>query len=206
MYTYTPTTLDAFDIPHKEILQPFTNTLLLGHEQTGKTTLANILARRAQPLKDRVMYIHSLNDKGIQYYRTEVKYFCQTTFLHKIIVVDGLDNMNDQTQQIFLNYMNRFRHTTSFIITGSNPQKIIEGLYSQCIIVHMNPASDAYIKSLMDRVVEQEHINITHDAMLHLMYITKNSIRSILNYLEKYKIINLPITKAYIQHTYTISP
>jgi predicted AAA+ superfamily ATPase len=82
LYKYAPKTLEEFDMPNKEHLEEITNVLLLGGERTGKTTLANLLVDKFSN-GENVLYINSLKEQGIQYYRNEVKCFCQTTSLTK---------------------------------------------------------------------------------------------------------------------------
>lgn len=198
IYKYEPKTIDEFEI-NKSIMD-FTNLLLIGGERTGKTTLANILIRDVP--SDKLLYINSLKEQGIQYYRNDVKFFCQTTTTNKVIVIDGMDELSEQSQQIFLNYIDKYT-SISFIATCSTPQKIIESMYSRFMIMKLNPPSETFIRNLIQRVILQEGIQIDKEAITYLMSISNNSIRTILNYLEKYKIINMPITKDYIEQTIT---
>lgn len=198
IYKYEPKTLDDFEIDKSVVT--FKNLLLVGGERTGKTTLTNILVRHVP--SDKLLYINSLKEQGIQYYRTEVKFFCQTTTPNKVIVIDGLDELSDQSQQIFLNYIDKYT-SISFITTCSNPQKIIESMYSRFMVVKLNQPSEPFIRKLISKVVAAEDIQIDEEAITYLLSITNQSIRPILNYLEKYKIIDVPITKDYIEKTTT---
>jgi len=198
MYKYTPTTLDDFEIEHKDLSG---NLLLLGGERTGKTTLASILVSNAHT--DSVLYINSLKEQGIQYYRNDVKCFCQTNSqTQKIVVIDSLDDINEQAQQIFLNYVDKYPNV-QFIATGTSPQKIIESMFSRFIVVKMIRPSDSYIQTLIHKVIKQEDIRIDEDAIPYLMSISDYSVRTILNYLEKYKIMGIHVTKSYIEKTHT---
>lgn len=198
MYKYTPTTLDDFELEYKELSG---NLLLLGGERTGKTTLASILVAKANT--DSVLYINSLKEQGIQYYRNEVKCFCQTnSHTQKIMVIDSLDDINDQAQQIFLNYIDKYPNV-QFIATGTTPQKIIESMFSRFIVVKMNRPSDTYLKTLIHKVIKEEDILMDADAIPYLMSISDYSVRTILNYLEKYKIMGIHVTQSYIEKTHT---
>ena len=203
MYKYAPTTLDEFELSNKQDLLQQTNVLLLGGERTGKTTLASILVNIRSTNQENVLFINSLKEQGIQYFRTDVKCFCQsTTTSNKMIVLDGMDDMNEQTQQIFLHYMDTFPNI-QFIITGSNPQKIIESIYSNCMIIRLSPVTITYMTSLLRKVVLQESIQIEEDAVHYLISLSNHSVRTLLNYLEKYKWLNIPITTSIIQQTHT---
>lgn len=201
IYKYTPSTIDDFDMESKESLTYFKHLLLIGGDRTGKTTLASILIKNEDT--DNILHINSLKEQGIQYYRNEVKYFCQTSLIKKIIVIDGLDELNEQAQQIFLNYIDKYGHNVQFIATGKNPQKIIESMYSRFMIVKLYPARLEYINKLIQRVIDEEDIQIEQDAIPYIISLSNQCIRTILNYLEKYKMMNMVITKKYIQLTHT---
>lgn len=203
LYKYAPKTLDAFDMPNKEHLEEITNVLLLGGERTGKTTLAHLLVDKFAH-GENVLYINSLKEQGIQYYRNEVKCFCQTTSLtKKMVVIDSLDEMSDQAQQIFLNYVDKYGHNISFIAIGTNPQKIIEGVYSRFVLVKLQPTRKEYLQALMEKVIREESIDLERSAIPYLISLSNGNIGTALNYLEKYKILGIPITKAYIEQTHT---
>ena len=203
LYKYAPKTLDDFDMPNKESLEDLTNVLLLGGERTGKTTLANLLVRKFSS-GENVLYINNLKEQGIQFYRNEVKCFCQTTSLtKKMVVIDSLDEMSDQAQQIFLNYVDKYGHNISFIAIGTNPQKIIEGVYSRFVLVKLQPVRREYLQSLMEKVIQAESMDIERSAIPYILSLSNGNIGTALNYLEKYKILDIPIIKAYIEKTHT---
>ena len=60
------------------------NILLIGDMTSGKTSLLNALIREyysgftPKDYEENVLYINSLKEQGINYYRTDVKTFCQT--------------------------------------------------------------------------------------------------------------------------------
>jgi len=60
------------------------NVLFIGDIASGKTSLLNTLIREyykdysPKEFEENVLYINSLKEQGINYYRTDVKTFCQT--------------------------------------------------------------------------------------------------------------------------------
>ena len=60
------------------------NILLIGDMASGKTSLLNAIIREyytgytSKDYEENVLYINSLKEQGINYYRTDVKTFCQT--------------------------------------------------------------------------------------------------------------------------------
>jgi len=203
IYKYRPQSIEDFELHSKSSLVYHTNVLLLGPERSGKTTLSSLLVQSIE--QDQVLYINVLKEQGIQYYRNDVKTFCQSTTQNKKIIVDGLDEMNEQTQQIFLNYIDTYA-SIQFILTGTNSQKIMESIYSTCMVIHLKPVSDQYLCTLIDKIASQESITIEENAKQYLVSLTRPSVRTLLNYLEKYKILDIPITMEHLQKTHTDIP
>jgi DNA polymerase III delta prime subunit len=180
------------------------NIIIVGGHCTGKTILSNIIVNEyyknelSTNIHDNILIINSLREQGIQYYRSDVKCFCQTTSSipnkKKIIILDDLDLINNQSQQIFLNYMDKYSNNVHFITTCSNPQKIIDNIHSRLINIKLSSITTTYLESLLDKVTRQENIVIDPDAIPHILTISRQSSRVLLNYLEKFKLIRLPIT------------
>ena len=59
------------------------NILLIGNSGCGKSSLLDSIIREYYGLekipKNNVLYINSLKEQGIKYYRNEVKTFCKTS-------------------------------------------------------------------------------------------------------------------------------
>jgi DNA polymerase III delta prime subunit len=123
------------------------NILLVGDIASGKTTLLNIIIREyykgIEPklYQENILYINSLKEQGINYYRSDVKTFCQTCSMiknkKKIIVLDDIDLINEQSQQVFRNCIDKFSQNVHFISSCSNIQKVIESLQSRFYIIKM---------------------------------------------------------------------
>ena len=125
----------------------YLNILLVGDMASGKTSLLNALIREyyvgynPKDYEDNVLYINNLKEQGINYYRTDVKTFCQTCSViknkKKIIVLDDIDLINEQSQQVFRNCIDKYGHNVHFISSCSNIQKVIETLQSRFTIIKM---------------------------------------------------------------------
>ena len=178
------------------------NVLLIGDSGTGKTSLLEATIREYYGCdtipKNNVLYINSLKEQGISYYRTEVKTFCQTSssipHKKKFIVLDDIDLINEQSQQVFRNCIDKYSHKVHFLASCSNIQKTIESIQSRCTLIKIKPNETQLLQKVIDKIKTAEGIVIDSEAELFIMNICNNSIRLLINYLEKFNLLNVPIT------------
>ena len=208
IYKYKPKKLDDFEIDSdlKQLLVSLTynnnlNILFVGNSGVGKTSIIDALLHEYYGLKyshENILRINSLKEQGIQYYRNEVKTFCQTPCLvngkKKCVVLDDIDFINEQSQQVFRNCIDKYSHNVNFISSCGNLQKVIDTLQSRKIIVSIKPHSHTNMKNVLNYIIKKEHLEIDESDKNFLIKLSNNSLRIMINYLEKLNIINLPIT------------
>ena len=145
IYKYQPLYLEDFEINKKllDLIKTLIqmdnlNILFVGNSGSGKSSIISALLREYYHdinNNDNIMYINSLKEQGIAYYRNEVKIFCQTSCSiagkKKILILDDLDMINEQSQQVFRNFIDKYSHNVHFIASCSNTQKVIESLQSR---------------------------------------------------------------------------
>ena len=176
------------------------NMMIIAPTSSCKTTLLYAIIReyyglnKTQSLpENNLLFINNLKEQGINYYRTEMKTFCQShSYIYgkkKMIIVDDLDMVNEQCQQVFRNYIDKYKNNVHFISTCSNAQKVIESIQSRIYIIRVDPPTDLQIRHIMQNVIEKEDIRITEEAQEYLLLFSKHSIRELLNHLEKIYII-----------------
>lgn len=178
------------------------NILFIGNSGSGKTSIIESTIREYYNTSKipnyNVLYINNLKEQGIQYYRNEVKTFCQIKSdipkKKKFVVLDDLDNINDQSQQVFRNCIDKYSHNVNFIASCCNNQKIIESLQSRFLILKIKPISKNLLKKVLNKIVKNEKIKLSSDTSNYIISICNNSIRMLINYLEKFKLINKNIT------------
>jgi DNA polymerase III delta prime subunit len=145
-----------------------------------------------------MLYINNLKDQGIQYYRNEVKTFCQTPSTingkKKFIVLDDIDVINEQSQQVFRNCIDKYSHKVNFIASCSNTQKVIESIQSRSTIIKLKPLTKQFLKNIINNIKTNENIVISEKAENFILNICNNSVRLLINYLEKFKLLNTKIT------------
>jgi DNA polymerase III delta prime subunit len=209
IYKYKPTSFQDFEIQSEiiEILNTLIsmnnlNILFIGDSGSGKTSLINTLIKEyygeEHYYSDNILEINSLKEQGIQYYRTEVKTFCQTRCSipnkKKMVILDDIDNINEQSQQVFRNCIDKYKNNVHFISSCCNIQKVIDSLQSRKIIIKLKPLDNNQFFSILSKIKKKENIDIQKKAEEFIVSVCNGSIRILLNYLEKFKIINQTIT------------
>ena len=187
------------------------NILLVGNNGSGKTSILYATIREYYNMKEipsnNVLLINNLKEQGISYYRTEVKTFCQTPSIipnkKKFIILDDIDFINEQSQQVFRNCIDKYSHNVHFLASCSNTQKVIESIQSRCTIIKLKPISNQYLKIIFNKIKTSENLNITQKAENFILNICNNSIRLLINYLEKFKLLDLEIDEKKVKEICT---
>jgi DNA polymerase III delta prime subunit len=181
------------------------NLLFIGPSGCGKTILLYSIIREYYGLsktstipETNILFINHLKEQGIQYYRNEMKTFCQSQCSiygkKKIIVIDDLDTINEQSQQVFRNYIDKYKNNIHFISVCTNIQKVIESLQSRIHIIQIIPPTKTEIENVMNHILEKEKIQIDEESKQYILLLSNDSIRILINLLEKCFIFGEPIT------------
>ena len=213
---YVPCVLDDFFIADntKKILRVLIeldnlNILLIGDSGTGKTTLIEVLLNeyyKGVSTNEMIMYINVLKDQGIHSFRQNIKTFCQTTnnlSCKKTIVIDNIDQINDQTQQIIRNNIDKYKHRVNFLLSCSNIQKVLDNLQSRVNIIKLYNVDLSQISSYAKHICKNENISIDDNALEYLVNVSNNSIRLLLSNLFKILLLREHITLEKIQNIST---
>jgi len=207
---YKPYYIDEFSdkkiIPVLKTLREIDdlNILFVGHPSSGKTTLLYSIIRDYYGFKKNdnipetnIMFINNLKEQGINFYRNEMKTFCQshcTIFgKKKMVVIDDIDNINEQSQQVFRNYIDKYKGNVNFISVCTNIQKVIESIQSRVHIISITQPNRKVLSEIMNRIVSEEGIVIDEESKEHLLLISNNSIRNLINNIEKMFILREPV-------------
>jgi DNA polymerase III delta prime subunit len=179
------------------------NILFIGDIGSGKTTFLNATIKEyykdytQQQYQHNILHINSLKEQGINYYRNDVKTFCQTcSYINnkkKIIVLDDIDIINEQSQQVFRNCIDKYSHNVHFISSCSNSQKVIESLQSRFTIIKIKPLQKHNLNKIIQRIIDTEHINISDEAKQFILNVSNNNAKILFNYMEKFKLLNKDI-------------
>ena len=216
IYKFHPIFFNEFEIDSStiELLRTMINMnnlniLFVGDIGSGKTTLLNALIKEyyndanggitdAKSIEANILHINSLKEQGINFYRNEVKTFCQTCTTikkkKKIVVLDDLDLINEQSQQVFRNCIDKYSNNVHFISSCSNTQKVIESIQSRLSIIKIKPFNRENLLKIMLKIKKSENIVIHPDAEKFILNVCNNTAKILINYMEKFKLLGTVIT------------
>ena len=211
IYKFQPLYFKDFEIDQEivELLNTFIqmdnlNILFIGDIGSGKTALLNALIKEyykgysSHQYEENILHINSLKEQGINYYRNDVKSFCQTCSVikgkKKIILLDDIDFINEQSQQVFRNCIDKFSNNVHFISSCTNIQKVIESIQSRLTIIKIKPLKRENLKMIMSKIKSSENIVIEPKAEEFILNICNNTAKILINYMEKFKLMNVPVT------------
>jgi DNA polymerase III delta prime subunit len=180
------------------------NVLLTGETSCGKSSLLKTIITEyykgypPEAFNDNVMYINSIKEQGINYYRNEVKTFCQTCSMvygkKKIIIIDDIDFINEQSQQVFRNCIDKYNHNVCFICSCTNIHKVIENLQSRLTIIKMEYLSNEIFKKVINKIKTIENIDIDPEVEEFIINDSNNNVKNIITNMEKFKLYGKRIT------------
>lgn len=180
------------------------NLLLIGDMGSGKSSILNAIVKEYykgydyNQYSDNVLYLNSLKEQGINYYRNDVKIFCQTSSIiknkKKIVIFDDIDLINGLCQQIFRNSIDKYSHNVHFIASCSNMQKVIESIQSRFIIIKIKQLERENLIKIIEKIKKVEDIKISPEAEEFVLNVSNNTVKVLINYMEKFKLYNDYIT------------
>ena len=175
----------------------YLNVLFIGCQGCGKTTLIECILSnyyKHEPYSHNVLAINGLKEQGINYFRQNIKTFCQTTSdinrKKKTVLLDDIELINEPSQQIIRSCIDKYSHNVNFIASCNNINKIIDSLQSRLNILKLNSIQSNHLKTILNHVVNEEQITIDKQSRMFLINISDNSIKVLLNNLEKLKLLD----------------
>lgn len=218
MQKYQPTRFRDFEID-SEIVDMLTtligmnnlNILFIGDTGSGKTSFVNALIKEYYAnntkYESNILHINSLKEQGINYYRNDVRTFSQTcssiSGKKKIIVLDDIDIINEQSQQVFRNCIDKYSHNVHFVCSCTSSQKVIESIQSRLVIIKIKQLSRPNLVNIMHKVKTSENIEMDHPTESFVLDICNNNAKILINYMEKFKLLDVPITLEIAQNVCT---
>tara|TARA_B100000963_G_C22561242_1_gene641461 strand:- start:155 stop:1132 length:978 start_codon:yes stop_codon:yes gene_type:complete len=215
---YKPTELDDINLDtySKNIIDIYLknnkfNFIIQGNICSGKTSLINILINKYYNISNNsnnlnnnpdILYINLLKDYGINYYRNEIKNFCNiNNFINnnskkKIIVIDDMDQINDNCQQIIISLINKYNNI-NFLFSFFDYNKINENFLKILEPIYIKPITNEFIRKILKNIIVKENLTISDNHIEEIIKLSNFCIPQSINNLNKIILYDSNISKTY---------
>ncbi len=173
--------------------------LFSGPAGVGKTTLSIIIAKElfGESWKQNFLELNASDARGIDTIRGQVKDFARTKAIgevpFKIIYLDESDALTKEAQQALRRTMENFTRTCRFILSCNYSSKIIDPIQSRCAVFRFKPLSKENIFSIIEKIAEEESLEITEEAREALYEICEGDGRKLENVMQSCAVISKSI-------------
>lgn len=147
-----------------------------------------------------VLELNASDDRGIDVVREQIKTFASTKQIfsmgsfgrsgggslgaYKLIILDEADAMTNTAQMALRRIMEKYTANTRFCIIANYSHKLSPALLSRCTRFRFSPLKEADIRVLVDKVIEEESVQILPEASDALVKLSKGDMRRALNVLQ----------------------
>jgi len=201
---FKPQSLDDFNISEllKEIIMSYISSskmlfIIHGNAISGKTSLINTILKLyyGDNIGNNVLSFNLLKEQGINYYRNDLKNFCQINNLNfnslkkKTIVFDDIDLLNEQSQQIFSNLLSTYKNI-NFIFSCNDINKIQKTLLQRLEYIKIDVIDNNFISKILNNIILNENISLSENNINKLIKISNCCIPNLINIIDKMMLLN----------------
>ncbi len=164
--------------------------MFAGPPGTGKTTSAIALAKDlwGDDWKGRFLELNASDERGIGVVRGKIKEFARVSTTDrtgfKIVFLDEADALTHDAQSALRRTMERYTHTTRFVLSCNYSSKIIDPIQSRCAVFRFRPLQTDQIKKYIRKIAKDESVEITADGVEALVFVAKGDLRKTVNTLQ----------------------
>ena len=177
--------------------------LIHGPSLSGKTSLINILLKEyynSSNHNDNILYINLLKEQGINYFRNEIKNFCQihnsSNIKQKSIIIDDFDSLNELNQKILINYINKYNNI-NFVLSCSDLNKIVPSTTYLLEMIKIENVDNVFLEKILNKIIKKTNIVLEENIKKKLLNDYNKNIPFFIN-----KVLEINIT--FIDSNYII--
>lgn len=175
----------------------FLNILIVGDEDTGKTTIVDTIINECLDSNFiNINDIYKINNFQINTfidYLTKVKTFCSCNANEKkpkFVVLENLDFYTENNQQFIKNVIQSSRKNISFIVTSSCINNIIEPIQSSLFNLFLHGFNKDKFVSHFYKISKNENLNLLNKDVRDICIKFKYNYTSVISYFEHLKLSN----------------
>jgi replication factor C subunit 3/5 len=147
-----------------------------------------------------VLELNASDDRGIDVVREQIKTFASTKQIfslggksgagrsgmasYKLIILDEADAMTNTAQMALRRIMEKYTANTRFCIIANYSHKLSPALLSRCTRFRFSPLKEGDIRVLVDKVIQEENVQIMPEAVDALVTLSRGDMRRALNVLQ----------------------
>jgi len=138
----------------------------------------------------------------------KISTFCLTNSIiknkKKTIVIDDIDNINEQSQQVFRYNLDKYKDKVNFIFACVNHQKVLNGIISRLLCIKLNKPTIQHQFNIANHIIKNENIKIEDEALKKVIELSDNSMQNIINLLEKIYLLDQETSVELVEYIATI--
>nr|ABX10863.1 DNA polymerase III gamma and tau subunits [Rhodomonas sp. CCMP1178] len=200
--------------------------LLIGQHGSGKTTLARVVAKALNCIDMKnipcnicqncinihlgqsfdVYEIDAAKNTGIEHIRDVIERIQFTPIMgqYKVCIIDEAHMLSTSAFNSLLKTIESPPLNTIFILSTTIIHKIPNTIISRCQKIYLEPIRNQELTLAISKILHNEKIKITNQAMVSLLNLTKGSFRDALSIVETLCIDEKLITMADLTNKYKI--
>ena len=107
---------------------------------------------------------------------------------YRVIIIDELHRLSQEAQSLFLEFLEFSQHSTIYMFTTTNINKIIPPLVTRMSKIALPTPTFTQIWNYLLPITQQENINISKEDYRQLVVNSKGSLRQAMNDLELFRV------------------